>query len=240
MGSNETKKLLEGLDIESIVKNSIKNDPLVSGLRDVKESYVAEPKTYKQVSELVSQKTKTAHVELYKGYVESLNKVSAELDTVDRSVADSRHSALRSLKLDESLNLNSVWLHELFFANCFDPHSEVFMDTKSYMRLERDFGTFEDWQKDAMATALAAGNGWLVCGYNMFLRRFVNTIVTGHSGDAMIGVYPVIVIDMHEHAYARDYLTDKKSYLVTMMRELNWDVIESRFLKAESINEVLK
>lgn len=240
MGSNETKKLLEGLDIESIVKHSIKNDPLVSGLRNVNESYVAEPKTYKQVSELVSQKTKTAHVELYKGYVESLNKVSAELDTVDRSVADSRHSALRSLKLDESLNLNSVWLHELFFANCFDPHSEVFMDTKSYMRLERDFGTFEDWQKDAMATALASGNGWLVCGYNMFLRRFVNTIVTGHNGDAMIGVYPVIVIDMHEHAYARDYLTDKKSYLVTMMRELNWDVIESRFLKAESIHEVLK
>lgn len=242
--------VMDGIDLEAIVKKSLNENPAFVSLnaepeasvneQSINESYVAEPKAYKQVSELVSQKTKTAHVELYKGYIKSLNDVSAELDTADRTLADSRHSDYRSLKLDETFNLNSVWLHELYFANCFDPHSEVFMDTKSYMRLERDFGTFEDWQKDAMACALSAGNGWLVCAYNMFLRKFVNTIVSNHSQDVMLGLYPVIVIDMHEHAYARDYLTDKKSYLVAMMRELNWDVIESRFIRAESIHEILK
>jgi Fe-Mn family superoxide dismutase len=91
-----------------------------------------------------------------------------------------------------------------------------------------------------MACALAAGNGWAVCGYHMFLKRYVNTVITCHSQDVLVGLYPLIVVDMHEHSYFRDYLSDKKSYLVSQMRELNWNVIEERFLKAEALNEVLK
>lgn len=235
--STQKNSFIAGVDIASIVKTSIRESD-TGKLLD--ESYVAEPKTYKQVSELVSQKTKTAHTALYKSYVESLNDVSNMIDTVDRSKADSKHSSYRSLKLDEIYNLNAVWLHELYFANCFDPHSEITMNTKSYMRLERDFGTFDDWQKDFIACALSAGNGWAVCGYNIYLRRFVNTLVSNHSQDVMLGLYPVIVVDMHEHSYSRDYSTDKKSYLIAQMREFHWDVIEERFVRAESLNEVLK
>jgi len=205
----------------------------------VNESYVAEPKPYSQVSEFVSQKTKDAHSKLYQTYVKTLNNVSAELDTADRS-EDGNHTMFRSCKLDETYNLNAVWLHELYFANCFDPHSEIYMDSMAYMRLERDFGTFEDWQKDFMACALAAGTGWAVCGYNTFLRRYVNTVVKGHDQGVMLGLYPLIVVDMHEHAYFKDYQTDRKSFLVSQMRELNWNTIEDRVKKAENLHEAIK
>jgi len=208
--------------------------------RVVDESYVAEPKPYSQVSEFVSQRTKEAHTALYRGHVESLNRISAELDTAPRGSASSMHSDYRSLRVDEASNLNSVWLHELYFANCFDPHSEVFMNSTAYLRLERDFGTFEDWQKDIMACALACGQGWAVCGYHAYLKRYVNAFITCDSHDVPLGLYPLVVIDMHEHAYSRDYQTDKKSYLVCMMRELNWTVIEERFTKAESMHQVLR
>lgn len=230
------KNLLADIDVEGIVKKSL--EPVIN--EALNESYVAEPKTYNQVSEFVSQKTKEAHTALYRGYVDTLNRVSAELDTAPRGDADSKHSAFRGLKLDETYNMNSVWLHELYFANCFDPHSEVYMDSMSYLRLERDFGTFEDWQKDFMACAMACGNGWAVCGYSMYLKRYVVTMVSNHSQDAMLGLYPLVVLDMHEHAYFKDYQSDKKSYIIAMMRELNWNVIEERFKKAESLHEVLK
>lgn len=237
----EAKHILSDVDVDGIIKESIRSNKVIASLKTAtNEAYVAEPKPYRQVSELLSQKSKDAHTQLYKQYVETLNRVSVELDASDKSNVDSRHSNFRSLKLDETYNINSVWLHELFFANCFDPHSEVTMDSKAYMRLERDFGTFDDWQHDFMACALAAGNGWAVCGYNMLLKRYVNTMVSNHSQDVPLGLYPLIVVDMHEHAYTRDYLTDKKSYLVAMMRELNWNIIEERFLRAEAINEVLK
>lgn len=232
------------VDVDSIIKKSIKQDRVLvneaAGEATLEEAYVAEPKPFKQVSELVSQKTKDAHVALYKGYVESLNRVSAELDGADRTNVDGKHSQYRSLKHDETLNLNSVWLHELYFANSFDPHSEIYMDSKAYMKLQEAFGTFDDWQKDMIACAEASGDGWAVCGYNMFLKRYVNTVVSGHDKHVQLGLYPLIVIDMHEHAYYRDYLTDKKSYLVSRMRELNWNVIEERFNKAEAIAGVMK
>jgi Fe-Mn family superoxide dismutase len=242
MKSSDKKNLLAGIDVDEIVKASIRKSPIVaqSSGDELQESYVAEPKPFKQVSELISQKTKNSHSELYKNYVDTLNDVSVNLDTVERSTAGSSNSEFRTLKLDESYNVNAVWLHELYFANCFDPHSEITMDTKAYMRLERDFGTFEDWQKDFMASALSSDQGWAVCGYNMFLKRFVNTIVSDNSDNVMLGLYPLIVVDMHEHAYYRDYMTDKKSYLVSQMRELNWTIVEERFLKAEALHEVLK
>jgi len=244
MNSTKNKNLFVGVDVDRIIKRSIK-DHVTAVEADLpsdylNESYVHDTKQFKQVSEFVSQKTKSAHIDLYKGYVDSLNKISAELDSADRSVANSRHSSYRSLKLDEVYNLNAAWLHELYFSNCFDPNSEIVMDSMAFIRLQRDFGNFEEWQRDFMASALSAGNGWAVCGYHMFLKRYANFMISNHSGDVPVGFYPVIVVDMWEHSYYRDYLTDKKSYLIAQMREFNWTVIEERFKKAESMAQVVK
>lgn len=232
------KKELDSM-LKSIVKHAV-DTTVTSKLPKLDEAMVHEPKPFKQVSEFVSQKAKSSHEELYKGYVESFNKTSAELDTVDRSEVNSRHSQFRSLKLDETWNVNSIWLHELYFSNCFDPHSEIVMDSMSYLRLERDFGTFDDWQKDFIACAMASRGGWAVCGYHTFLRKYINVMLDEHSGNVPIGFYPVVVVDMWEHAYYRDYLNDKKSYLISQMREFNWTVIEERIRKAEGIAQVVK
>ena len=245
MNASTKKGLLDGIDVEGLIEKSVTAATKRLTVSDhpkeaVDESYVAEPKSYRQVSEFMSQKAKDAHIKLYEGYVETLNRVSAELDTASRGEADSKHSAFRSLKLDETCNLNSVWLHELFFANCFDPHSEITMDSSSYIELERSWGTFNDWQADFMACGIACGQGWAVCGYNVFLKRYVNTFVSNHSQDVMLGLYPLIVIDMHEHVYSKDYQTDEKSYLVAMMKQLNWSVIEERVEKTKKLVEVVK
>ena len=68
----------------------------------------------------------------------------------------------------------------------------------------------------------------------------MNVMIDEHSGNVPIGFYPLIVVDMWEHAYYRDYLTDKKSYLISQMREFNWNVINDRLKKAEGIAQVVK
>jgi Fe-Mn family superoxide dismutase len=108
------------------------------------------------------------------------------------------------------------------------------------MRIERDFGTFDDWQKDFMACALSSKSGWAVMGYHTFLRKYVNVMIDEHTGNIPIGFYPIIVVDMWEHAYYKDYLNDKKSYLIAQMREFNWNVIEERVKKAESVGQAVK
>jgi len=238
MKNELTKDLLKDIDLRSIVKESTQK--VLNEKLPVEESYVFEPKTFKQTSNMVSQKTKDGHQELYLGYVKELNRVSAELDTVDLEGANSMHSENRSLKLDETYNLNAKVLHELHFANCFDSNSQIFMDSNAYMKLQRDFGNFDSWQSQFLACALSCGEGWCVCAYNIYLKRYVNTIISNHSQDVMLGLIPVIVVDCWSHAYHRDYVIDKKSYVIAMMREFAWRTIEDRFTMTEKIASVLK
>jgi superoxide dismutase len=48
------------------------------------------------------------------------------------------------------------------------------------------------------------------------------------------------VMDVWQHAYYKDYLKDVSEYTQNMMRELNWNVIESRFERAEKAAQALK
>ena len=47
-------------------------------------------------------------------------------------------------------------------------------------------------------------------------------------------------MDMWQHSYYKDYLKDSKTYLIAMMKQLNWNVIEERIKKADKIINVLK
>lgn len=234
---NLLAEVLQSINVDDLIKASVRKSTQDLGIN---ESFVAQVKPYSQVTQFVSQKTKDAHKALYEGYVETVNRVSAELDSVTREEADSKHSDYRSLKLDETYNLNAVWLHELYFAAFFDPHSEIYMDSSAYIELERTFGTFDDWQKDFVACALASGQGWAVCGYNLFLKQYVNTFVSCHSQDVMLGLVPILALDMHEHSYFKDYQTDKKSYVIAMMRQIDWNVVEERVKKTKTVAEALK
>ena len=205
----------------------------------IQEAYVTAPKQFDLATELLSEKTKKSHEKLYHGYIEKLNKTSAQLDTVDRA-GSGVVSAYRALKQAEVFSRNAVWLHELYFANISDVKSEIAYDALSYMKISQDFGTFDDWQWDFMACAKSAGQGWAVMGYDMFLRRYVNFFIDEHDVTVPVGVYPIIVLDVWEHSYYRDYLDNKEKYISNMMREFNWDVIDKRVARAEAIAKVLK
>lgn len=202
------------------------------------ESYIVQAKKYNLPTELLSDKSKKEHQILLANYVKALNEVSTKLDTVSRSEANLNHSEFRSLKMDEVYNLNAAYLHALFFDNISDQRSIITMDSLSFMRIERDFGSFDAWQKDFAACAMSARNGWAVTVYNSMLKRYINVVVDLHSNNVPFASYPIIVIDCWEHSYYRDYLSDRKTYVYGMMKELNWKEIEERFKKAEKISKI--
>lgn len=219
--------------------NKVNSDVNVENKEVISEAYVTEAGKFKLRTELLSDKTKKAHQELLEGYVEKLNKVSAKIDGCDKSSANLNHSEFRNLKLDETYNHNAAFLHGLYFENISDVNSQITVDSLVYMKLARDFGTFDKWQEDFVACCLSARNGWAVTFYNTQLKRYMNTVIDLHSESVMIGLLPVIVMDCWEHSYYRDYLKDRKTYVYGMMKELNWSTIEDRFNKTEKIAKIL-
>ena len=184
------------------------------------EALSAQQKQFNFNVDLLSGDNFQNHLELYQGYIKNFNEVSAKLDTADRTNVNCNHSEFRSLKLDETFNMNGVYLHELYFANIGDPNSEIKMDSLSYMRLSRDFGSFDKWQKDT--------------------QTFMNAVVDLHANNVPAGSFPVIVLDAWQHAYYRDYLKDVDTYTRAMMKTLKWPIIEQRIKKADKIIQILR
>lgn len=236
----ENRKILgiPEIDIENVIRESLsvsKKDK--ESPKRLAEAYVVSASKYELSTEKLSEENKSAHQELMEGYAKALNEVSSALDTADRDNANPNNSTFRNLKIDEVHNLNAAFLHGLFFENISDVRSNLAMDSLTYMRLERDWGTFDAWQRDFIACALSSRNGWVVTVYNFFLKRYVNVVVDLHNVGIPFSSVPIIVLDCWEHSYYRDYLKDRRSYVFAMMKELRWEKIEDRIRKAERMAE---
>jgi Fe-Mn family superoxide dismutase len=224
----------------SSISKQIK-DAINSSLDGVlKEAYVTEPKKFDLKTESISEKVKQARQKEFEGFVKSLNEISAQLDTVDREESDDKKSMFRGLKVDESHCMNAAFLRALHFENISDLRSSITMDTLSFLRLERDFGSFDAWQKDFIACGMASRDGYVITGYSIYLKRYMNMVIDTESLNVPVGFFPVISLDVAEGAYYRDYLSDRRSYILAMMKELSWDVIEKRIKRIESAKKSLE
>ena len=213
-------------DLKKVIRESLEGV--------LEEAYVTQAKKFDLKTESLSEKVKAARQKEFEGFVESLNEVSAQLDTVDRDAANDKKSKFRGLKIDEAHCMNAAFLRALHLENISDLRSEITMDTLSFLRLERDFGGFDAWQKDFIACGMSSRDGYAITGYSTFLKRYMNMVIDTESLNVPIGFLPVISLDVAEGAYYRDYLSDRKSYIVRMMKEFDWNTIEKRFKRIEA------
>lgn len=230
------KSRLAGLTETKNVNKPTSPHKKLPKVEKLNESLNVIPRSFSLKTEKLSNSAKEAHELLYKNYTEAFNKTSSALDAANTQDAKSTASAFRSLKDDETFNFNGLKLHELYFTNIGDVASQISVDSLPYIRLSRDFGSFERWQFDFIACALSARNGWAMTVFEPYRNVFMNVVLDGHTKNVPLGAIPIIVMDMWEHAYFKDYLSDKKSYVVNMMKELNWNVIEARMLVVDSCN----
>lgn len=227
-----------GDDIKREIRKSL-GLPERESEKTLREAYVVQPKTYALRTDFLSEKAKKARVEDFEAHAKALNAVSAKLDTASRDDADQYSSEFRSLKVDEAHCINESFLRSRHFDNIDDPKSQISMDTLTFMRIERDFGSFDAWQKDFIACGMSARGGYVVTAFNILLKRYINLVVDDGDKNIPIGTFPVVVLDVSEGAYYRDYVGDRKTYIIAMMKELNWEVIEERVKKAERIAKVM-
>ena len=224
--------------MKTLINNNVKN--IIRDTLKLDEALSSQEKQFQINTDFLSNDNIENHKELYRGYIDNFNKSNLKLDSVEKAKSNSNHSEFRSLKLDETYNLNGVYLHELHFANIGDPNSQIKMDSLSYMRLSRDFGSFDNWQKDFLACCNAAQCGWAVTYLNTYTQTYMNAMVDLHTNNVPFGSYPIIVMDVWQHAYYRDYLKDVNTYSRAMMKQLRWNVIEERVMKADKILQVIR
>ena len=227
-------------DIMKIISETFATTKKGAGKSVLNEvAYVLQPKSYSIDTDIISSKALSANIADFENTVKVANEISAKLDSADKAAANYKDSDFRELKCAEAQILTDAFLTSLHLDNMADPTSQVAMDSIAYMRLARDFGTFDDWQKDFIACAMSARNGYAVTVYNGFLNRYMNLMVDDSSLGLLYNCFPVICLSVKESFYFRDYLNDRRSYVFAMMKELKWSLIEKRIKKADKLAQIL-
>lgn len=161
------------------------------------------------------------HFKLYLGYVKKSNEVQQKLETADKSEANGVYSFVGELKRQETFAVNGMKLHEVYFGQLNGsgtPSGEV------VKMIENDFGSMDAWKEDMVATGLSA-RGWGILAYDFRDNRLHNYGSDGHNVGAVWGAIPLIALDVYEHAYFMDYGINRKDYINSFFKNLDWNYV---------------
>jgi Fe-Mn family superoxide dismutase len=175
----------------------------------------------------ISKKTMEEHYKLYQGYVSKANEIMDRLASggVDLSKANATYSEFRELKLEFSRAVGGVKNHEVYFEHLGGKGGHP--SGKLADLITKSFGSFEKWQSDLKATAIAA-RGWAWTAYDWDTQSLFNYIGDEQNTYPIWNGTPLVALDCFEHAYFMDYGTGKASYIDTFFKVLDWDVVQRR------------
>ena len=176
----------------------------------------------------MSEKLLVSHYENnYGGAVNRLNAIEAQL--VELEFAKAPGFLINGLKREELIAMNSMILHEVFFASLAEGG-----EPEGALRdaLTRDFGSVSAWATEfsAMGKAQGGGSGWVLLTWSPRDRKLVNQWAMDHS-TTLAGGQPILALDMYEHSYHIDYGARAAAYVDAFMAAINWPNIAAAYAR---------
>ena len=167
----------------------------------------------------MSEKLLVSHYENnYGGAVNRLNAIETQL--VELDFVKVPGFLINGLKREELIAMNSMILHEIFFASLGEKSAP---DGELKDALTRDFGSLDRWwvEFSAMGKAQGGGAGWVLLTWSRRDRKLVNQWAMDHS-TSLAGGHPILALDMYEHSYHIDYGAQAAAYVDAFMAAINW------------------
>lgn len=181
----------------------------------------------------ISRKSIEEHLGLYAGYVKNFNAISSLLPEYAKDSEKHAH-ALSELIRRRSFEFDGMRLHELYFSQFEGGAQSLDQNGALAQALTHDYLKAEHVVPYLTAIALMRGPGWAMLYWDkeagQFLAGFVGEQHQGHFATLPI----ILALDVWEHAYLLDYgAQGKKSYIEAFFKNLNWSVIEQRFVEIQ-------
>ena len=178
-----------------------------------------------------SLKMVNEHFKLYEGYVKKTNEIQQKLEEADKSEANGVYSFIGELKRQETFAVNGMKLHEVYFGQLDGVANNATQASDEILKMiERDFGSMNKWKLDMIATGLSA-RGWGILAYDLKDGKLHNYGSDGHNVGAVWGAIPLIALDVYEHAYFIDYGVNRKDYINSFFKNLNWNYVNELIKK---------
>lgn len=168
------------------------------------------------------------HFTLYQGYVANFNKLDQTLMAMEKA---GNFGTPEFAEMNRRLGweFNGMRLHELYFGNLSKERKKINEASALHAAIVKEFGSYEIWEKDFRSMGAMRGIGWVALYHDAIAGRSFNVWVNEHDVGHMAGAVPLLVMDVFEHAYIRDYGIVRKDYIERFMASIDWSVVEERY-----------
>lgn len=177
----------------------------------------------------ISDATLETHFALYEGYVKNINLLNERLSEIRASGQGvGTNPGYAELVRRIGFEYDGMRLHEYYFDNMMKGSTDI-GSGKLHEALGRTFGGFEAWKKDFMAVGGMRGIGWAIAYYDTTNGLITNHWIDEHQNGHIAGSLPIVVMDVWEHAFIKDYKPAEKSkYIEAFFANINWKACEAR------------
>jgi Fe-Mn family superoxide dismutase len=178
------------------------------------------------------------HLTLYSGYVKQVNVLNEELAKLrGEGKASGKNPEFAELTRRLGFEYNGMILHEYYFSNlrpAADPAPAA--GSGLAQALVQSFGSVEVWKTDFHAIGEMRGVGWVILFQDPATDRLTNHWITLHQDGVPAGFKPLLVMDVWEHAFMRDYkATERGKYIAAFFRNVDWQMVERRLREEAAI-----
>jgi Fe-Mn family superoxide dismutase len=154
------------------------------------------------------------------------------------ALAGARESGdLTAVNLHEknlAFNLGGHANHTVFWHN-LSPEGGGEPDGELAAAITDQFGSFAAFKAHfgAVATGIQ-GSGWAVLGWDSIGGRLLVFQLFDQQANVPLGVTPLLMLDMWEHAFYLDYLNVKAEYVKAFWNLANWSDVAGRLDRARA------
>lgn len=209
------------------IPSAVKSQTGQNNPQDLKKYWTDGPILPKDFSKLVNQPPQgmssrqiREHLGLYKKYVTGLNKVHKE----EKSTGINHNSLT-----NKGFAYGGTVLHELYFSNLAQTQNQLNYKSELMNALGRQYGAYEGFVNNFKAAGKSS-RGWTILGLSLFDGNLDIYGLDAHNEGTMLGyVWPVVVMDVYEHAYMIDHGTNKPAYINDFVNNIDWRIAEARF-----------
>ena len=174
------------------------------------------------------------HLELYQGYVKQVNTLSDKLmEVLAKGKPTGTDPYFAELTRHLGFEYNGMILHEYYFSN-LKRASEPSPGKSSGLvqAISQSFGALETWKADFQAIGGMRGIGWAILFQDPVTGQLTNQWITLHQDGIPAGFKPLLVMDVWEHAFMRDYKAGEKGrYIDAFFRNIDWRTVERRLIE---------
>ncbi len=229
LNDSKIEKKIKLLEI-SLGIDSLENQKIIKEIKHISIDKL--PYSYDSLNDFIDKITmKTHYTKHYKGYVEKLN---LELDKIKGPDLGLEDIIKKIHKFNEIVKNNGggAFNHALFWKMMSSKKQEIKDPLLS--KIKKEFGSYINFIKsfeEAAKKKFGSGWVWLILTKTNKLK----IVTTNNQENPLMKInkdygYPILGIDLWEHAYYIKYKNKRDEYIKNFWKVVNWEFVNNSFI----------